>query len=154
MAIQNGQLGLIAEISPRYVNGRLSSLVLMSLSTHLATPFTSVSISALRVACVYAPRHLHASPIGQNSVPRAGRVALPSSQGRINPTPDGPSKAKRPARHRFVPIDPKVAFEGLRRDGADRTYRQFALARGAPTKRTANAVRVRQAGQSERSEPL
>ena len=97
MAIQDGQLGLIAEISPRYVNGRLSSLVLMSLSTRLATPFTSVSISALRVACVYAPRHLHASPIGQNSAPRAGRVALPSSQGRINPTPDGPSTAKRPA---------------------------------------------------------
>ena len=70
------------------------------------------------------------------------------------PTPNGPSKANRPERHRFVPIDPKVAFEGLRRDGADRTYRQFALAGGAPTNRTANAVRVRLAGQSERPDPL
>ena len=46
------------------------------------------------------------------------------------PTRNGRSKAKRPVRHRFAPIRLKSTFEALRREGADFTDLQFALAGG------------------------
>ena len=59
------------------------------------------------------------------------------------PTRNGRSKAKRPVRHRFAPIRLKSTFEALRREGADFTDLQFALAGYVCATRTLNAVHVR-----------
>ena len=62
------------------------------------------------------------------------------------PTRNGRSKAKRPVRHRFAPIRLKSTFEALRREGADFTDLQFALAGHVCAIRTLNDVHMRQCG--------
>ena len=92
--------------------------------------------------------------------PKLGKTTPPLWTGRFIEfaglefhTRNGPSKAKRPARHRFAPIRLNAAFGALRHDGVDRTDLQFALAGHVCTTRTLNAVCVRRPGKSERLHP-
>ena len=60
--------------------------------------------------------------------PRSGRFVSVSVRRPRIPYRNGPSKTKRPVRHRFAPIRLPFTFEALRRDGADRADLEFALA--------------------------
>ena len=76
-----------------------------------------------------------------------------SSQASNSLLRNGRSKAKRPERHRFAPARIKSTFEALRREGADFTDLQFALAGYVCATRTLNAVHVRRPGKSEQRHP-
>ena len=92
--------------------------------------------------------------------PKLGKTTPPLWTGRFIEfaglefhTRNGPSKAKRPARHRSAPIRLNAAFGALQHDWVDRTDLQFALAGHVCATRTLNAAHVQHPAKSERLHP-